>query len=53
MFQLKVIAQNPSKSAFFQFFKFWSAKYTQIVVTSSGYVQTLIPTIVNRFTKFD
>ena len=53
MFQLKVIAQNPSKSAFFQFFKFWSVKYTRIVVTSSNCVQTLTQTIVNRFTKFD
>ena len=52
VFWLKVMAQNHSKSVFFQFFIFWSVKYTQNIVTSSNLLSKLIWTIVKTFTKF-
>ena len=49
----KSYSPKPLKISVFKFFKFWSVKYTHIVVTSSNYIQALILAIVNRFTKFD
>ena len=46
MFWLKVMAQNPSKSLFFQFFRFWSVKYIHNN-TSSNLFRKLIWSVVN------
>ena len=52
MFWLKAMAQNPSKSRFFQFFRFWSVKYIHNNMMSSNLFWKLIWSFVKTFAKF-